>query len=101
MSENAKLDEEKWENIIKQKIKCPNDNDMINPILYYDGSKTKDHMIKNSFNSSSVLLIYLPCFKKLNCPVEDCELLKAYYTGQTQNSISRRMTEHLLNGALK
>ena len=38
---------------------------------------------------------------KINCPVEDCELLKAYYIGQTQNSISRRMTEHLQNGAVK
>ena len=39
--------------------------------------------------------------QEIDCPVEDCELLKAYYIGQTQNSISRRMTEHLQNGVLK
>ena len=38
---------------------------------------------------------------KINCPVEDCELPKPYYIGQTQNSISRRMTEHLQNGSMK
>ena len=38
---------------------------------------------------------------KTNCPVEDYELPKLYYIGQTQNSSSRRMTEHLQNGAMK
>ena len=35
------------------------------------------------------------------CLVEDCELPKPYCIGLTQNSICRRMTEHLSNGAMK
>ena len=38
---------------------------------------------------------------KINCLKEDCELLSSYYMGQTQNSISRRMTEYLKNGVMK
>ena len=100
MSKNAKLDEKILKNIIKQRTKCTNDNDMINLIIYYKGTKTKDHIIKNSLTSSSVLQMSHVVYR-INCPVEDCELLKAYYIGQTQNSISRRMTEHLQNGAVK
>ena len=38
---------------------------------------------------------------KSSSAVEDCEPPKLYYLGQTQNSISRRITEFLQNGALK
>ena len=38
---------------------------------------------------------------EINCPVENCELPNSNYIGQMQNSISRRMTEHLQNGAMK
>ena len=33
--------------------------------------------------------------------MEDCEFPKPNYIGQIQNSINRRMTEHLPNGAMK
>ena len=38
---------------------------------------------------------------KIGCPVKDYELPNPYYIGQTQNSISFRMTEYLHNGAMK
>ena len=38
---------------------------------------------------------------KINWSVEDCELCKPYYIGQTKNSIIKKMTKILQNGALK
>ena len=73
---------------------------MINLIIYYKRTKPKDHIIRNNLHSSSVLQMS-HVVNKINCPVEDCKLLKVYCTGQAQNSIIRRMTEHLQNGALK
>ena len=55
MSNNAKLDEKVLKNIIKQRTKCTNANDMINMIIYYKWTKTKDHIIKNSLTSSLFL----------------------------------------------
>ena len=43
----------------------------------------------------SLFVVYTPVVYKINCPVEDFELLKSYYIGQIHNSFNRRMTEHL------
>ena len=86
--------------MIKQKTKCTDDNYKLNLIIYYKETKTKNYIIKNSLNNNSILQMSHVVYK-IDCPVEDCELPKPYYIGQTQNSISRRMTEHLQNGAMK
>ena len=100
MSNNTKMDEKIIKDIIRQKTKCKDDNNKLDLIIYYKGIKTKSLIIKNSSNNNSILQMSHVVYK-INCPVEDCELPKPYYIGQTQNSISRRMTEHLQNGSMK
>ena len=100
MSLNYKVDEKILKDIIKTKTKCINDKDSLNVIIYYKSLKTRHHLIKNNLNSTSILnkshVVY-----KITCPVKDCELSNPFYIGQTQNTISRRLTEHLQFGAIK
>ena len=49
---------------------------------------------------SSVLQMFHEVNKR-NCQVEYSKLHKTHWIGQTRNSTSRRMSEHLQNGALK
>ena len=94
MSNNTRLDEDIIKYTIKQRIKCTDDNYKLDLVIYYKGTKTKNYIIKNSLSNNSILQISHVVYK-INCPMKGCELPKPYYKGQTQNSISRRMTEHL------
>ena len=65
----------KIRDIIKQKIKCTGDNYRFDPIIYYEGSKTKKYIIKNSLSNNSILQMSHVVYK-IDCPVEDCNFPK-------------------------
>ena len=56
--------------------------------------------MKNNLNSKNILkeshVVY-----RITCPVKDCELSNPFYIRQTQNAISRCLTEHLQFDTIK
>ena len=101
MTKNYKLDERILTDIIKNKIKCINSEENLKFNIYYKNLKTKNLLMKNNIFESKSVLKTSHVVYKINCPSEDCELPNPYYVGQTQNTVSLRLTGHLQNSAIK
>ena len=77
-----------------------NDNEKLDFVVYYKSPRTKQLIMKNNLICKARLnntnVIY-----KFNCPNEDCMLRSVNYVGSTSTTLSRRLTMHLGNGAIK
>ena len=89
-----KMDETVMKNILRQYVKCNNDNEQLKLIIYYKSRCTANLIIKNSPK--------LPEMQRVNLVYKyECEDCKLQYYGFTTTTFSRRLTMHLQNGALK
>ena len=57
--------------------------------------------MKNNISVSHSVLKSSHVVYSISSLREDCVLPKSYYIGQTQNTMSLRLTDHLQNGAIK
>ena len=87
-------------NIIEQNTRVVNNNDKLDLIIYYKNPKTAQLIMTNNTNKKTQLntnnVIY-----QFTCPNEDCMLRSTNYIGSTTTTLSRRLTMHLTNGAIK
>ena len=93
MTSRFKIDEKVLKNIIKQNIKCTNENESIKLNIYYKNRKVSNLVMKNSPNTIKLQrtnILY-------ECNVGDCE--PQAYIGYTRTTLSRRITMHLQSGA--
>ena len=101
MTMNYRLDERILKKIIKDKITCVNRQDKLNLRIYYKNMKINNLVMRNNISVSHSVLKSSHVVYSISCPIEDCVLQKSYYVGQTQNTVSLRLTGHLQNGAIK
>ena len=95
MTSSYKIDEKVLKNIIKQNIKCTNENESIKLNIYYKNGKVSNLVMKNSPNTTKLQRTNI--LYKYECNVGDCE--PQAYIGYTQTTLSRRITMHLQSGA--
>ena len=100
MSASYKLDVRIIKNIVRNNTLMVNDNEKLDFVVYYKSPRTKQLIMKNNsvikdkLNNTNVIY-------KFNCPNEDCMLLSVNYVGSPSTTLSRRLTMHLANGAIK
>ena len=88
-------------NIIKKNVKCAQEDQKLNLIIYYQNKKTRTLVMKNNMSCSREKLKCTNVVYQFICPHEDCRLRKETYIGVTTTSLSRRLTMHLRDGAPK
>ena len=95
MTSSYKIDEKVLKNIIKQNIKCTNENESIKLNIYYKNRKVSNLVMKNIPNTTKLQRTNI--LYKYECNVGDCE--PQAYIGYTRTTLSRRITMHLQSGA--
>jgi len=101
MNSQYKKDEKVLGDIIKRHVKTVDNDDRIQLNVYYTNKRTSSLFMKNNVAERKGLLRRSSVVYKIECPFEDCELQNCFYLGQTRNTISKRLTYHLQDGALK
>ena len=101
MTPSYKVDERILKTILSRNTECTSTDTSLDLIVYYKNMKTSNLIMQNNPHAQSKLkssnVIY-----RFSCPHEDCPLRpREYYVGYTQTTLSRRLTMHLGNGAIK
>ena len=86
--------------IIKKNVKCKNESHELKLHIYYQSRKTKDFVMCNKPTVTKSLMKTNVVYK-FDCPSEDCRLRQNSYVGFTWTTLSRRLTMHKQNGAIK
>jgi len=96
-----KKDEKVLRDIMKRHLKTMNNNDHLQLNVYYSNKRTSSLLMKNNIAERKELLRRSSVVYQIQCPIEDCELQNGIYLGQTRNTLSKRLTYHLQDGAMK
>ena len=100
MSTAYKVDERVLRNIINSNVSCINKDTKIQLITYYNSRKVSNLIMSNSEKVGSKLK-HANVVYKFKCPNVDCRLRNMSYIGMTTTTLSRRITMHLQDGAIK
>ena len=100
MSTAYEIDERIIRNIIDQNTRVVNNNDKLDLIIYYKNHKTAQLIMTNNTNKKTQLNTFNVIYQ-FTCPNEDCMLRSTNNIGSTTTTLSRRLTMHLTNGAIK
>lgn len=87
--------------MIYNNVKCVNTEDNLKLITYYKNLKTTHLIMKNNITPKGGPLKETNVIYKFNCKHVDCEPRNIAYVGLTTTTLSRRLTMHLQNGAIK
>jgi hypothetical protein len=102
MSAAYKEDERALQQIIRRNVRCNEENDRINVIIYYKNSLTSNLIMNNNPIKKKCPLQQTNVLYEFSCPQEGCKLLNNIkYVGLTSTTLSRRLTMHLSSGAPK
>ena len=97
-----KTDERVIRDIIKSKVKCINDDDKLDLVIYYKNKKVSNLLMKNNLTQDPSPLKQTNVIYNFNCNIDDCALLpNVNYIRMTRTTLSRRLTMHLQNGNIK
>ena len=100
MSAEYEKDEKILKNIIKKNVMCRDKSDKLRLHIYYQSMKTKHLVMKNNPVETKWLMRTNVVYQ-FDCPSEDCRPLKNSYVGYTCTTLSRRLTMHKQEGAIK
>ena len=101
MSPSYKVDERVLKSIISRNVKCTLPENRLNVIIYYRNIKSSNMIMKNNLHASQNKLKSTNVIYEFKCPCEDCPLPpNSSYIGYTQCTLSRRLSNHLQNGAI-
>ena len=104
MNEKYKQDEMSIKRMIKSNVRVKNSNDRLQIIIYYKSTKTKDFIMKNNLLPKPRELSKTNLIYDYDCKIGECMHLpkkQVRYSGLTTCTLSRRLTYHLQNGAIK
>ena len=90
--------------IIKDNVRTVNPNDRLQLILYYKSTKTRDLIVKNNLSPKLRELARTNLIYDFTCTIDGCKhlpLRQVRYSGLTTCTLSRRLSFHLQNGAIK
>ena len=102
MSTAYKKDEKIMRRIIKNNVRIVDNNNALKFRIYYKNKKTSSLILKNNNNT-----VMLPELKRshlvysFKCNIGECEHHNSEYIGETETDLSRRLTMHKQNGAIK
>ncbi|MPC91946.1 hypothetical protein E2C01_087012 [Portunus trituberculatus] len=99
---SAYKDEEKAVKIIIHNVVSPvNTDTKLQVIIYYKTRKTASLIMKNSYLPPTHSLQEVNIVYQHSCTVGDCSHLKSRYIGFTSITLSKRITAHLQDGAIR
>ena len=101
MSTNHQAEEDAIKKIIKKDVQPAKENDQINLVIYYKSMKTSNLLIRNNENKKPTELQSSHLVYEYTCKHRDCSSLNSTYIGMTTTSLSRRITMHLSQGAIR
>ena len=101
MNSGYKSDEKALKNIIAHNVIPTNPASKVNLIIFYKSMKTKNLVIKNSCLPPTNTLQEVNVVYEYTCHVGDCEHRTSTYIGKTSTTLSKRLSFHLQNGAIK
>ena len=90
--------------IIKDNVRTVNANDHLQLIVYYKSTKTKDLVMKNNLTPKLRELARTNLIYDFTCSIDACKHLpprQVRYSGLTKCTLSKRLSFHLQNGAIK
>ena len=104
MNPSYKHDEQRLRKIIKENVILKNSRDKIQLIIYYRSRKTRDLIMKNNLTPKVRELARTNLIYDFGCTIDECAHQRrsdGTYSGLTTCTLSRRLTYHLQNGAIK
>ena len=101
MSTGYKEDEKALKNIIYKNVKPTDENTRLDLVIYYKSRKTADLVMKNSCLPPVNPLQEVNVVYQHTCSVGDCSRLFSRYIGYTTTTLSKRITAHLTDGAIR
>lgn len=105
MNPNYKRDEILLKRIIKDNVSMKDRRDRIQLIVYYQSTKTKHLIMKNNLTPRVHDLARTNLIYDFQCAIDECarqqNRSERQYSGLTTCTLSRRLTLHLQNGAIK
>ena len=104
MNHNYKRDEKTIKDIINNNVKVINSGDRLQVVIYYKSIKTRNLFMKNNLSPKLRELARTNLIYDFTCNTGECTHLstnKKRYSGLTTCTLSRRLTLHLQNGAIK
>jgi len=102
MSNEYKKDEQIIKTIINKNIKLTNPNNKLSLRIYYKNLKTHSLIIKNTYhNEDNNILKQHHLVYEFKCNVGDCVHQNNTYIGMTTTTLTRRLTMHKQDGAIK
>ena len=104
MNPKYKQNEQAIKEIIKSYVKVKNSNDRLQIVIFYKSTKTRDLTMKNNLLPKPRELSRTNLTYDFNCTIGECKHLppkQVRYSGVTTCTLSRRLSYHLQNGAIK
>ena len=104
MHPNYKRNEKSLKDIINNNVKLINPSERLQVVIYYKSIKTSNLFMKNNLTPKLRELARTNLIYDFTCKTGECEHLpiqKKRYSGLTTCTLSRRLTLHLQNGAIK
>ena len=97
---NYKLDERILKDIITNNTRPTDPNKKLNLIIFYRNLKTHNLVIKNNLAKPPTALQKSNVIYEFECPLSHGNVTPRYI-GFTQNTLSRRLTQHLQQGSIR
>ena len=104
MNPNYKQDELLLKRIINNHVNVRDRRDKLQLIIYYRSTKTRDLIMKNNLTPKVRDLARTNLIYDFCCNIDECahqNRSEVTYSGLTTCTLSRRLTYHLQNGAIK
>lgn len=101
MSSAYKQDEKALKKIITENVRSTNARSQIKLNIYYKTKRTSSLIMKNSCLPASNKLQETSLVYEYTCTDGDCSRLNSSYIGSTITTLSKRLTAHLQDGAIK
>ena len=104
MNSSYKVDEKVIKKIIKDNVKCKNENSKLQLMIYYNNMKTKNLVMRNNLSAKTRELSQTNVIYEFQCPENECfhhPNINYVYLGYTQCTLSRRLSLHLQQGAIE
>ena len=104
MNNKCKEDERVLKRIVKENVSLKNNRDRLKLVIYYKNMKSRNLIMRNNCAKKPREFAKTHVVYKFRCKKGDCEHLpprETTYPGLTTDTLSRRLSFHLQNGAIR
>ena len=104
MNNKCKEDERVLKRIVKENVSLKDNRDRLKLVIYYKNMKSRNLIMRNNCAKKPREFAKTHVVYRFRCKKGDCEHLppsKTAYPGLTTDTLSRRLSFHLQNGAIR